>query len=556
MISLNQWFSKNTKYPLLGVALIVGLVQIGFLIYTQNENLKSQDKAIRNLVTTIANIAIEQGNRPLLESSFQLAVEDLGVESILLCEKDKPLFSLPLRFGDCTDPKKADFLTARTVVTPSGFKDYKFYFYSKKFDAKYSVLILNLSVFLLVGIGFLLIYRTQRKLKEDIFKPLENHLLSDSDLKIKELSEIRDAYLKHLEAKESQAAATALLEHNLDISHNVESIKLSIEGLVKSNFGTDKEKANISLLAKDLKAIMVKIAEQTPEADKVKLMTSDESFLDYLHRQNEKVTKANLKDLLEIAIERKHVELKKTGKNVQIELSISKDLKGKFSEIVGPELRSILSNMMNNSIEAEATKIKIDAYIEDQHAVFKLEDNGNGISEKIQNSIFDRSFTEGKEHGTGYGLFHGPRFVKSWGGDFLLKTSGEGSTVFEIKLPLWEMPDIGIESYSNFVILDDEDAIHKKWKAKILAQNPAAKITSFKSPEDFCEWFEGLQSFAGYRFYIDSDLGLETTGEQVIDELGINTMSYLVTNNYDSAQLAGWCKEREIRLVPKSAVLS
>ena len=223
--------------------------------------------------------------------------------------------------------------------------------------------------------------------------------------------------------------------------------------------------------------------------------------------------------------------------------------------MVGPELRAVLSNMMNNSIEAGAKNIEIHLEIEDQKLKVLIFDDGKGIPQEIQKDIFNRGFTNGKENGTGYGLYHGKHFIESWGGQFNLVSSEEGKTVFELSFDLWQLPKIDISSAKSLVLLDDEKEIHRKWKRFLKKENPQVNFLVFKNQEEFFEWFNEHDDFSEHMFIFDSDLGSNTTvGEKLIDELGIESMAYLVTNNYNSPSLTKWCQERSIEVIPKGVI--
>ncbi len=554
--TLSQWFFKNTKLPLLLIGTAVALVQVGFIFYIHNKTKDDQKSAIESLVATIANIGIEQRNRPLLESSFQLAIDELGVKSMLVCEGQRKVFFQPMGFGSCPVPPQASPFESVISITPSGFKNYRLYFYVKRFQVGPSLIWLNIIILGLLGIVFHLIFRIQRKLAEDVLNPLEDNLSGDEELKIKELNTIKLKFEEYRQSKEKQAVAGAIVEHNLSIGHNIKSIRQTLDVIMSGEFTCDRQKRRIEDLSKNIKAIMVKIADQIPDTDKVKLITSDETFFDYLQKENEKKTKVNVVNVFEIAVEQKNVELQKSKNKPKIKLRYNNKLKNKFLEVVGPELRDILSNMMNNSIEAGASKIDIQLSRQENDLKVTIKDNGSGIPEKIKSQIFDRGFTNGKEGGTGYGLYHAHKFIESWGGSFTLSNEANGATEFEIRLPLWTLPNLGIEAAETVVVLDDDEKVHDSWKSKLSRINPAASLLSFTSQRQLSEWFDTCDDFSGHLFFFDSDLGADSSdsGEALIESFGIGNMAHLVTNNYNSPILTKWCAERGISVLPKMTV--
>jgi signal transduction histidine kinase len=551
-ITLNQWFFKNTRLPLFLLGLVVAMVQVGFIFYTHSQSKEGQKRAIKSLVATIANIGIEQGNRPLLESSFQLAIDELGVKSIVVCDEERKLFHQPMGFGRCPQPPQARLFESVISISPSGFKNISLYFYVSKYHVGPSLIWLNIIILGLLGLVFHLIYRIQTKLSQDILTPLEKNLSGDDESKIKELNHIKERFEEYRQSKEKQAIAGAILEHNLSIGHNIKSLQQTLDAILSGEFSSKRQKKRVEQLSKDIKAVMAKIADQTPNTDKVKLITSDETFFDYLEKENEKKTKVNVVNVFEIAIEQKNIEMKNSKKRPQINFSYQQELKKSFIEVVGPELRDILSNMMNNSIEAGASQIDIELLKTDNELVINFTDNGQGIPSPIQNNIFDRGFTKGKEHGTGYGLYHGQKFIESWGGRFCLTKSVTGKTRFSVKLPIWQEPSLGLDGAKVLVVLDDEEQIHCAWKSKVSLLNPEAQVFTFRSQESFLQWFEACDDFKNHIFVFDSDLGPgNERGERLIESLGIETQSHVVTNNYNNPLLAKWCSDRGISLIPK-----
>ncbi len=553
--SLNKWFFRNTRLPLFALAVVVALVQVCFSYYTHNKSKNEQISAIESLVATVANIGIEQGNRPLLESSFQLAIQELGVNSILVCEKERKLFHQPMGFGSCPVPPKVTSMQSMIQVTPSGFKDFKLYFYVDKFHFTTPFIILNLVIFLMLGIVLAIIHNIQTRLTKDILEPLERDLSGEDDLKISELNVIREKFKDYLESIEKRAAAGAILEQNMSISHNIQSIRQTLEVLRSGAFTSDSQRSRFEQISDQIKAIMVKIAEQTPDKNTAELIVSDETFYKHMEKENEKKTKVNVFNLFETAIELKKIELQKSKNQPKINFIHEPGINKKFIEAVGPELRDVLSNLMNNSIQAGANNIDIEVKLENENLVCLLRDDGCSIEAEIRKTIFERGFTKGKEDGTGYGLYHAKKFIESWGGDISLSEAEEASTEFVITLPLWQTPQMRLEHTGGVVVLDDEDSIHQMWRNKVSRLNPSATVRSFKTYADLYNWFESCDDAHRYIFLIDSDFGDENMpGEKVIDELGINESAFLVTNHYNKPALVQWCDERAIGVVPKAAV--
>ena len=73
--------------------------------------------------------------------------------------------------------------------------------------------------------------------------------------------------------------------------------------------------------------------------------------------------------------------------------------------------------------------------IKDEFLSIQIIDNGSGIPQDIQNSIFNLEFTT-KADGNGIGLYIAKETMKEVGGDLNLVSSDENGTIFEILVPV------------------------------------------------------------------------------------------------------------------------
>ena len=107
----------------------------------------------------------------------------------------------------------------------------------------------------------------------------------------------------------------------------------------------------------------------------------------------------------------------------------------------GSELNQVWTNIIDNAVDAlngtENPQITIRTRRESEWVVVEIEDNGPGIPEKIQSSIFDAFFTtKAPGKGTGLGLNITYNIVvQKHRGDIKLK-SKPGQTVFEVWIPI------------------------------------------------------------------------------------------------------------------------
>lgn len=102
------------------------------------------------------------------------------------------------------------------------------------------------------------------------------------------------------------------------------------------------------------------------------------------------------------------------------------------------EFERILSNLINNSIEAMShqseKKVELSVTPFSDHVVVHVSDNGPGVPIEIQSRIFEMNYST-KQQGTGLGLYHAQKTLKSWGGSITLSKSSPKGSTFSLHIP-------------------------------------------------------------------------------------------------------------------------
>jgi len=103
------------------------------------------------------------------------------------------------------------------------------------------------------------------------------------------------------------------------------------------------------------------------------------------------------------------------------------------------QFRRAIINLINNSIQAipRDTKgiVTVELYKDERWAYISVTDNGVGISEELQDKLFEPSFTT-KSSGMGLGLAITKRIIENLKGEIWFQSIRENGTRFFIKLPL------------------------------------------------------------------------------------------------------------------------
>jgi signal transduction histidine kinase len=138
---------------------------------------------------------------------------------------------------------------------------------------------------------------------------------------------------------------------------------------------------------------------------------------------------------LETLIQEILEEKKLSHKNAAFELKTEEN-KTYFKKINPTEMKRIISNLINNSIEAYAgksAKIEVSLAQFGERVQIKVKDNGKKIPPIFLAKIFERGVSIGKKQGSGMGLAHAKEYIESIGG-LINISSDEIETIVSIYL--------------------------------------------------------------------------------------------------------------------------
>jgi len=177
------------------------------------------------------------------------------------------------------------------------------------------------------------------------------------------------------------------------------------------------------------------------------------------------------------------------------------------------ELQRIISNLVNNSVEAfsGAGNVSVSLASTDGEVLIEIRDNGKGISPEILAKLGQKGETHGKAGGTGLGLYHARTSAESWGGSLRLESEPGKGTAVIITLPAAARPAAGLRA----ALLDDDPLVHMNWR--LAAKAAGAELKSFKTPLEFTAAAEAMPR--DLPLYIDSNLGNGIKGEDIAKDL-------------------------------------
>lgn len=262
--------------------------------------------------------------------------------------------------------------------------------------------------------------------------------------------------------------------------------------------------------------------------------------------------------------------------NVQIEVDLSESY-GLFINFNQVELKRILSNLINNSVEAfpnNTGKVEIKVLGYSNTIRIQIKDNGKGIPQNILKTLGQKGVSFQKEtdtnSGTRLGLFHAKSTIEKYGGKFeILSELGLGTYV-NINIspavsPEWFIEKILISKNTSIISVDDDVSIHGLWRNRFrslqnkLIDSVEIDFMSFTSTNVFTDWFSSQDEnkIKNSIFIIDYEfINQNINGLDLIEKLNLhqNLKTILVTSRYDDPNIQNKCIDLKLKLIPKSQV--
>jgi signal transduction histidine kinase len=82
----------------------------------------------------------------------------------------------------------------------------------------------------------------------------------------------------------------------------------------------------------------------------------------------------------------------------------------------------LLSNLINNSFEAQSSEIKLELSTEAEYIKLAIIDNGSGITPEVLSTLGTRGNSHGKSSGYGLGLSSAKEAVEASGGNLKIES--------------------------------------------------------------------------------------------------------------------------------------
>lgn len=123
--------------------------------------------------------------------------------------------------------------------------------------------------------------------------------------------------------------------------------------------------------------------------------------------------------------------IEEVAKNYDIEINV----KGDCTVMVDDAFSSVIDNLIRNAIvHGETDRVDITIRKSGDECEIRVSDYGKGISDEIKGRIFEEGFTEGKNKGTGLGLYITSKTLERYGGKIWVEDNKPKGTVFVLRL--------------------------------------------------------------------------------------------------------------------------
>lgn len=268
-----------------------------------------------------------------------------------------------------------------------------------------------------------------------------------------------------------------------------------------------------------------------------------------------------LSSLIDPLITEKRIQFRsKIG--IEIDWRLDASSYGLFAKINAVEFKRVLSNLINNSVEALSEKGNVTVSLGENCGRIEIcvSGNGKGIAPDVLAKLGGRGETHGKHGGSGLGLYHARNSVESWGGKLELASRIGKGTVATVTLqkaiaPQWFVSELKLFQQTAIVVLDDDASVHGIWQARfdsMHVKEMGIEVLHFSTPDELIKWVTESPAAKTALYLADFELlGHKQTGLDLIDTLKLGAQSILVTSHFEDKNVREGCDRLNVRLIPK-----
>lgn len=384
----------------------------------------------------------------------------------------------------------------------------------------------------------------------DLLKLLKSNVTLDENQEILyqkypiEITEIKENILSLLQSVKLVSQQATIAKISAQVAHDIQS-PLTALGILLRDLSVFPE--NRRILIRDAVTRIRDIANNL--------------FPQRIYAEDAKAD-CLLTSVIDSIVSEKRIQYK-GNLNIQIKFESTKNSYGLFSQINLVEFKRLLSNLINNAVESIPNQGEVLITLDQKKdkAILSIKDTGIGIPKIVLERLGTEGNTFNKKGGSGLGLAHAIRVVKTWDGLLeIVETSSLGTTI-TISLPLstppsWLLPELLIKGDMQILVLDDDHAIHHVWDDRfqsVTCVDKKINIIHFGNQNALFNWLSEHTQQDNFLLLCDYEiLGESQNGLDIIETLNPNFQCILVTSHYEKIEIQLRCKKLGISLLPKS----
>jgi len=269
-----------------------------------------------------------------------------------------------------------------------------------------------------------------------------------------------------------------------------------------------------------------------------------------------------LTSLVESIVSEKRLRYR-DARNVEITFKLDEPAYGAFAKVDPVEFQRVISNLIDNAVEAIAGKGRVVVLIENTPKKVKVSvvDNGRGIPANVLPKLMVKGASFNKAGGNGLGLAHARQTIEAWSGEIRIESEVDKGTKLSFILaresaPAWFLEEVRIGT-EKIVIIDDDESIHQTWLEKFRAAGLTdleKRIQRFYSLEEASRFLDMIEATRSQTlFLVDYEfVGSSENGLAWILRHQLQANSVLVTSRHDEPAVKNLCEKMKLRLLPKS----
>jgi len=556
-MTLSEWIQKHAKTPILTVVLLALGIQVLYFCFLGYNRYTEQLEKIELLRESIS-MGVQQSNRPIIESAMMTSLSNPYISSVLLCSNHEAQMVYPSDSRNyCKDPSTnlRTWPIKRRII---GSQDIELLVILSPGAALTPLIFLVFISFVMAGTIFWILIRVRKRFEAEILNPISEGLNAELPLGVKELEELRFKNQERVRLEREKAHTEALFKLSTQVAHDIRSPLVALDAALKNTAELPEKKRVIVRHAvnriRDIANNLLEKNRQPPGPASAAAsggMAAGEPPGVHL-----------LSSLVDPVITEKRLSFE-SKPGVSIDFKLTRESYGLFARLQPVEFRRMLSNLVNNAVEALGDKGAVDVGLnhEGESILLTVSDNGKGIPPEILAKLGQRGETHGKAGGSGLGLFHAKATAESWGGCLAITSAlGKGTTVV-VKLPRTAapagfVPVLVLPPGRPVLVLDDDATIHQVWQGRfdsVRVNEHNIKIIHFSEPDKLRAWLKADPAKAGGAVCLfDYELlGYNETGISLAEELGLCGQTILVTSRCEEPRIIEECARLKIHMIPK-----